>query len=112
VSSGFYYPLLIISAGIGICIITTCAIFIVPYNINTYNRLEWSIKLQLIISSILLIPTIALISIYCLPKNYNIGDTSTIGHKENNAITMVCPLLGLISGLIIGISTEYYFHDI
>jgi Na+/H+-translocating membrane pyrophosphatase len=85
-------------------------IFLIPFDINTYDRLEWSIKLQLIISSLLLIPTIVLLSKYCLPETYTIGQPNTIGYKENltNMMTMVCPLVGLLSGLIIGISTEYF----
>jgi Na+/H+-translocating membrane pyrophosphatase len=85
-------------------------IFLIPFEINTYNRLEWSIKLQLIISSLLLIPVIVLLSKYCLPEVYAIGQVNTVGHKEgiSNMMTMICPLAGLISGLIIGLSTEYY----
>jgi inorganic pyrophosphatase len=106
----FYYPLLIVAFGIGISVITSFFAFIFAGRIETYWGLEWTIKLQIIISSVLLIPAIVLISIYFLPKTYSIGDLNTVSYKSGvtNYITMVCPLSGLISGMLIGLSTEYY----
>lgn len=105
-----YYPILIISFGIAISIITAMVAIISADYIKTYFGLEWTIKLQLIISSALLIPAIALISIYSLPKSYSVGEVNTILYKKDisNAATMVCPILGLISGLLIGLSTEFF----
>jgi inorganic pyrophosphatase len=106
----YYYPLLLIAFGIGVCVITSFFAFIFAGRIKTYWGLEWTIKLQLIISTLLLIPAIVLTSIYCLPAKYNIGDVNTVSYKSGvtNYITMVCPLSGLISGMLIGLSTEYY----
>ncbi len=111
ITSGcFYYPLLIVAFGIIVSIVTSFFAFIFADSIKDYNRLEWTIKLQLIISTVLLIPTIVLISIYCLPEKYSVGDPGTVAYKPNvtNYATMVCPLAGLISGMLIGLSTEYY----
>jgi inorganic pyrophosphatase len=111
ISSGcFYYPLLIVAFGIVVSIITSFFAFIFSSTITNYDRLEWTIKLQIIISTVLLIPTIVLVSIYCLPEKYSVGDFGTVAYKSGvtNYATMVCPLAGLISGMLIGLSTEYY----
>merc|ERR1712032_793320 len=52
----------------------------------------------------------AILSFYVLPAKFNVGVGSSILLKEgiNNKLIMVCPILGLVSGLLIGISTEYY----
>lgn len=106
----FYYPLLLIASGIIVCLATTMIVFITAGYIKDYESLETSIKLQLVISTVLLIPCIVLLSIYFLPDSYTIGDVGTISYKVNvtNYMTMICPLSGLIAGLLIGISTEYF----
>ena len=111
ISTGaYYYPLLITAAGILVCIFTTIFAFIVAKNINTYEKLERTIKYQMIISTVLMIPCLYLLSINFLPPVYNIGEIGTVTYKENvtQMQTMLCPLSGLISGLLIGIVTEYY----
>ena len=57
-----------------------------------------------------MIPCIILISMKFLPSSYNIGYINTITYRANvtKFKTMVCPILGLISGMLIGIITEYY----
>lgn len=101
---------MIIACSVILCIITATIGFLTCKCINSYERLEWSIKLQLIISTVLIIPVIAVLSIYILPPVFNIGEVGSILYKSNvtNSLTMVCPMLGLVSGLLIGISTEYF----
>ena len=105
-----YYPILLMSCGIVVSIITAMIALISAGYIKTYFGLEWTIKLQLIISSVLLIPTISLLSFYCLPSTYTVGEVNTILYKKDitHTITMACPIMGLVSGLLIGLSTEYY----
>jgi len=52
----------------------------------------------------------AILSIYCLPPIFSIGESGSILFKSGitSSLVMCCPILGLISGLLIGISTEYY----
>jgi inorganic pyrophosphatase len=109
-SGAFLYPLLIIACSIVVCIITAVIGFLTTNCIKSYESLEWSIKLQLIISSALILPVMALLSIYVIPETFTVGKVGTPLYKENinNKIIMVCPMMGLISGLLIGISTEYY----
>lgn len=111
ISSGAtYFPLLIVTFGIAICILTAIIAFISAGHIKTYFGLEWTIKLQLIISSALLIPAICLMCIYCLPLTFTVGEVNTVLYKKDvsNKMTMICPIAGLITGLLIGLSTEYF----
>ena len=109
-TGAFLYPLLIIACSIMVCIITAVIGLLTTHCIKSYESLEWAIKLQLIISSVLIIPIMVLLSIYVLPTTFNVGVVNTVLFKQNinNKIIMVCPILGLVSGLLIGLSTEYY----
>jgi inorganic pyrophosphatase len=109
-TGGYYYPLLITAAGILACAITTIIAFITAKHITEYSHLENAIKNQMIISTVLMIPFIAFISFNFLPPSYNIGEIGTVTYKEgvSQVDTMICTLSGLISGMIIGIITEYY----
>lgn len=105
----FLYPLVISAAGILICIIT--AIFATHImTVDEPIKIESTLKWQLIISSILLSPAIIVISLYILPENFTfvIGDNGETVVNSHNWGVMVCVLLGLWSGMIIGIFTDYY----
>jgi H(+)-translocating pyrophosphatase len=109
-SGGYYYPIHIISFGVAASLITACIGFFTSKWIKTYSHLELAIKFQLIISTILIIPCIIVLSYYFIPIKFSIGEKNTVAyHPEIDAkLTMICPLAGLISGLLIGLSTEYY----
>jgi H+-translocating diphosphatase len=64
----------------------------------------------MVISTVLMIPCVVLISFNFLPVSYNVGEIGTVTYKEGvtQVHTMICPLTGLISGMLIGIITEYY----
>ncbi len=66
--------------------------------------------MQIIASTLLMIPVIILISYFFLPPLYKIGYVNTITYRTNvtRFKTMLCPILGLLSGMLIGIITEYY----
>lgn len=111
ITKGAYlYPLLITACGIIVCILTAQIAFFSTGSIKEYNDLEKTISRQMWISSILLLPTIMVISIVVLPEKYNIGQKDTVSSKVNvtRLETMICPISGLISGLIIGFVTEFY----
>lgn len=109
-TGGYLYPVMIIACGIIVCIVITYVGFIAANDIETYEDLENSIKLQLLISCIVLIPTTMLINQYYLPDTFSIGEVGKIGYMQNinKQLMVICPLSGLISGLLIGISTEYF----
>jgi Na+/H+-translocating membrane pyrophosphatase len=57
-----------------------------------------------------MIPAIVLVSTHFLPATYSIGEKGSITFRPNinRYHTMICPISGLISGMLIGITTEYY----
>ena len=69
-----------------------------------------TIKMQIIVSTLLMIPVIIITSYYFLPPVYKIGYVNTITYRTDvtRFKTMICPIIGLLSGMLIGIVTEYY----
>jgi inorganic pyrophosphatase len=108
----YYYPLLITAAGIMVCFCTTLIAYVTLHKINSYERLELTIKLQIIISTVLMIPCIILISLHFLPVEYSIGEEGSITYrgKINRYQTMVCSISGLVSGMLIGIITILHIY--
>lgn len=102
----FFYPLLISATGILICLITS---FIALYvmTVTHKDKIEVTLKWQLIISSILLTPAIFFLSFYCLPEKITFTQGEET-HVTYNWGLMVCCLSGLWSGLIIGYFTDYF----
>jgi len=78
--------------------------------VDVGEKIESTLKWQLFISSGLLTPTIILISIYILPSDFTfiIGENNDTIVASKNWGVMICVLLGLWSGLIIGYFTDYY----
>ena len=64
----------------------------------------------MIISSAALIPIYALVNTYFLPQQYQIGVAGDITYraKVTNYMTLICPIIGLVAGLLIGMITEYF----
>ena len=58
----------------------------------------------------MLIPIYALVNTYFLPQQYQIGFVGDITYRSKitNYITLVCPIIGLVAGCLIGIITEFY----
>ena len=88
----------------------SCIIFHKNKKIDNYDKLELAIKLQIVLSTVLMIPCIIYISLHYLPVTYSVGEKGTITYRANinRYKTMVCPITGLVSGMLIGIITEYY----
>lgn len=108
--AGFLYPLLISSIGILASIFTAVIAFMYSSSIKHRDSLEGTIKWQMIISTALIIPSVYLTSVNILPHDFSIGDKFTLTYRENVTpiTTMICPLAGLVLGLIVGIITEYF----
>jgi len=75
-------------------------------NVNSLEDVEKTLKAQLYVSTILMTPAIWIAAQTCLP------DTFTFQVIEGSHVTpgraFFCAALGLWSGLIIGLTTEYY----
>jgi H(+)-translocating pyrophosphatase len=106
----FLWPLVLSASGILACIIT--AFFATHVMaVRKTDQIESTLKWQLIISTIILTPTIVVLSWYGLPQEFSFitGEgTSIITTNSTSWGIMVCALLGLYSGLTIGYFTDYY----
>jgi H(+)-translocating pyrophosphatase len=107
----FLWPLVLSASGIIICIITS---FFATHimTVTKKEKIEDTLKWQLIISTLLLTPTIVVVAIYGLPANFSFitGDETTmiITVESTNYGVMACALIGLYAGLVIGYFTDYF----
>lgn len=104
------WPLVLSASGILICIITAFfATNVMP--VEKKESIEITLKWQLIISTLLLTPTIIAVSLLGLPKTFSFVTGTDLDHvtfvSENWGV-MTCALCGLYSGLIIGYVTDYF----
>ncbi|KAJ7513667.1 hypothetical protein O6H91_23G010100 [Diphasiastrum complanatum] len=101
------FPLLISSAGIVVCLLTT--LFATDFfEIKNVKEIEPSLKRQLLISTILMTIAIAVVVYIALPKTFTIN---VVGHQPKvvrNWGLFFCVGSGLWAGLIIGYTTEYF----
>lgn len=108
--ANFFFPLILSASGIFVCIITSFfATHIMA--VDRKEKIEVTLKYQLIISTILLIPTIYLVAIYTLPAKFSFisgSGENTIEVLATANGVMICALTGLVCGLIIGYVTDYY----
>jgi inorganic pyrophosphatase len=101
--SNLYLPLMIFAGGIASCFVTSI-VGIYLYKVSSKEKIHQSLNLQLLISTVLQLGVI-IGCIYILPARWN---------KPNSTDTVkrwyvfICIALGLISGFLIGISTDYY----
>lgn len=61
-------------------------------------------------SALILLPCIVIITTHFVPETISIGTPNTVMFKPlvTRSHLMICPIMGLISGMFIGIITEYY----
>jgi inorganic pyrophosphatase len=104
-NSGYYYPLLVSASGIIVC--AFCSLISIHcFRASTSERVYVSLNMQLLLTTVLMTPTIYFCSHYFLPKEFIIK-TSTDVHVTNMEAFWCCTL-GLWSGYIIGYMTNYY----
>lgn len=102
--SNFMYPLMLIALGILLCIFvsmlsTHCM------DVNQQDKVEYSLKMQLIISSILLLGIIFLAALLTYPSGFEMRLLNKTISNRTVLHPYLCSILGLISGLIIAIFT-------
>lgn len=106
----FLYPLVLSASGIIVCIIT--AYFATNIMKVEHERdIGRTLSFQLYISTMFLLPTIYFVSMFVLPEEFNFIHGEGIEQKvfiSGRISVMVCAVLGLVSGLIIGAFTDYY----
>ena len=99
------YPLIVSAIGLVVCFITSfLATHIYPVTVE--KRIDLALRLQLIVSTCLMIPC-QLIAIKWLPQEFILeGIAKTITASRYDAYMCVC--IGCGGGLVIGLFTEYY----
>lgn len=103
VGANFMFPLVLSASGILVCVITAFfATHIMA--VTKKEKIESTLKWQLIISTIILTPVIVLLSFVLLPEKITFPKVG----ESSNVYIMVCILSGLWAGLIIGSFTDYY----
>jgi len=98
------YPILISSTGIVVGLLTLFLMKCI-YPVKNMPDVEKALKGVLVISTILMTPVVIMLSKFCLPETFSMGE----GYEEVK--WWYCGLsimLGLWSGLVIGYVTEYY----
>lgn len=102
--SGYYFPLLISASGIIICMFTS--FFATNFiKADTRDKVYLSLNLQLLISTILMTPTLWYCSQAFLPETFVLSKAHlTVSSTE----CFWCTVIGLWSGYVIGYVTNYY----
>lgn len=99
------FPLVVSSAGILVCLLTSFVATHI-YPVLTENKVELALRLQLIITTFLMVPATYIVASYFLPDEFVINGVA----KDANATSFdafICVICGTIGGLIIGLVTEF-----
>merc|ERR1719329_1496422 len=106
--SGLYFPVLVSSSGIVVGFVTILIVLcmlgsMVPKQTEDMSGIELSLKVCLIVSTVPQTPVVIGLGLWCLPEKFSLpsGEATPWG-------CIISVLLGLWSGLIIGLVTEYY----
>ena len=102
------FPVIVSAVGIFVCLICS---FIATHikTVKTEGDVETALKMQLISTTIVMIPAIYCAAVFYLPGEFQLH--STVG---DNILTLspftatACVIMGAVGGLIIGLVTEYY----
>jgi len=96
------FPLVLAGAGIVVCILTSfVATHLIP--VRSQAEIEPSLKRQILVSTLLMTPTVYVITYFFLPDTFIIGDKTV-----KNWYIFLCVAAGLWSGMVIGYITEYF----
>jgi len=102
------FPVTVSSVGIIVCLVCSfIATHLSP--VRSEEQVEKALKIQLISTTILMIPTVYLTADAFLPEQFDIRATVGTSKKTlNPADCATCVIMGAVGGLIIGLITEYY----
>ena len=104
--AALFYPLNITAFGLVGCFLTSIfATHIMDVDQN--SKIEYVLKMQLLISSLILTPCLYLAATLTLPPTFNLGLTVFANHEREPWHAFICTASGLWAGLVIGYFTEY-----
>ncbi|GAX12650.1 hypothetical protein FisN_13Lh121 [Fistulifera solaris] len=102
------FPILVSSVGIFVCLICS----FIATHIKTVKReadVEMALKVQLISTTIVMIPTVYYTAMSYLPAKFQLAKTVGTGSLDITPLDATyCVAMGVVGGLIIGLITEYY----
>jgi H+-translocating diphosphatase len=102
------FPVAVSSVGIFVCLICS---FIAThiYPVKNESHVEQALKVQLISTTILMVPAIYYASLYFLPASFDLARTVGLGSIAITPFMATsCVAMGAVGGLTIGLVTEYY----
>jgi Na+/H+-translocating membrane pyrophosphatase len=104
--SNFMFPLMIIALGIFFCIFvsmlsTHCM------SVDRQDQVENTLKMQLIVSTLVLMGVLLLASFISYPSSFELRLTGYTLSNLTPYTPWLCALIGLIAGMIIAAFTEY-----
>lgn len=104
-----YFPLMISALSIIACIISSI-VGIYFYKVTSFELIEKALKLQLTISTILILCTVPASAALTLPVRWRMVYSLNPAEEDTTTNVYACISvgMGLVSGLIIGYSTDYY----
>jgi|Transcript_19686 inorganic pyrophosphatase len=105
-TDAFYYPLMISAGGIVVGVFTAFLATNVM-GVHEVEKIERTLKVQIGVSTIAMTPVLYILSMWCLPAEFKFLNVAEGGHVTNFK-AFICTALGLWSGLIIGVLTEYF----
>nr|ADK36629.1 vacuolar H+-pyrophosphatase [Dunaliella viridis] len=111
--AGISFPLMISASGIVVCCLTTFVATDI-YPARNASQVENTLKMQMIISTVLMTPAALLVAMMTLPPEFTLNvpsatpgqayDTKTV----KNWYLFITVATGLWGGLLIGLQTEYF----
>ena len=102
------FPLIVSSVGIFVCLI--CSFIATDIRtVKTETQIEQALKVQLISTTLLMVPAVFFAADFYLPQTFvlkaTVGTDIFVLHPWQAAL---CVVMGAFGGLIIGLITEYY----
>jgi H(+)-translocating pyrophosphatase len=100
------FPLIVTAVGMLVCL--ACSFIATHiYTVSSEDRIELVLRLQLIITTVIMVP-VTCITIQWLPEKFDISGVSGNTIHATNWDAFACVVSGAMGGLIIGLTTEYY----
>lgn len=104
--SNLFYPLLLVAFGIVICILVSLLATDI-LSVTTNDKIETTLKITLIVSTILLVGIAYLAAVLTYPKSFDLRFKRKVLEGRTPLSPFLCTIFGLVSGLIIAAFTEY-----
>lgn len=102
------FPVVVSGVGVFVCLLCS---FIATniWTVKCESDVERALKVQLISTTIVMIPAVYFAAVYYLPASFDLH--STVGNEILHltpAMATICVAMGTVGGLTIGLITEYY----